>query len=117
MNIKYSLNGEDLQAHDIVGKEGKVKIKVHTEDKQFSDEYEITVKEEYGTENKFKTTYEDESVKEEVNGSTGDIRITHKDFNENNVHITEKSKFLFSMFRNDLWILKKDIDKAEKRII
>ncbi len=40
------------------------------------------------------------------------IRITHKDFNENNVHITEKSKFLFSMFRNDLWILKKDIDRT-----
>lgn len=40
------------------------------------------------------------------------IRITHKDFNENNVHITEKSKFLFSMIRNDLWILKKDIDRT-----
>lgn len=40
------------------------------------------------------------------------IRITHKDFNENNVHITEKSKFLFSMSRNDLWILKKDIDST-----
>lgn len=40
------------------------------------------------------------------------IKITHKDFNENNVHITEKSKFLFSMSRNDLWILKKDIDRT-----
>lgn len=40
------------------------------------------------------------------------IKITHKDFNENNVHITEKSKFLFSMSRNNLWILKKDIDRT-----
>ena len=30
-NIKYSLNGEDLQAHDIVGKEGKVKITLEYE--------------------------------------------------------------------------------------
>ena len=30
-NIKYSLNGEDLQAHDIVGKEGKVKITIEYE--------------------------------------------------------------------------------------
>ena len=40
------------------------------------------------------------------------VRITHKDFNENNVHITEKGEFLFSMSKNDLWILKKDIDKT-----
>ena len=30
-NIKYSLNGEDLQAQDIVGKEGKVKITLEYE--------------------------------------------------------------------------------------
>ena len=30
-NIKYSLNGENLQAHDIVGKEGKVKITLEYE--------------------------------------------------------------------------------------
>ncbi|MBP3914661.1 hypothetical protein [Clostridium sp.] len=34
---------------------------------------------EYGTEDKFKVTHEDESVKEEVNGATGDVRITDKE--------------------------------------
>ena len=35
--------------------------------------------EEYGTEDKFKLIYEDEFFKEEVNGATGEIRITDKE--------------------------------------
>ena len=52
--------------------------------------------EEYGTENQFKTTYEDESVKEEVNGSTGDIRITNKGTGEvetGNYYETAKEEY------------------------
>ena len=37
---------------------------------------------EYGTENKFNLVYEDEYEKEEVNGSTGETKITNKETGE-----------------------------------
>ena len=47
------------------------------------DEYEKYLREDfqkqYGTENTFKVTNEDEYQKEEVNGATGDIKITDKE--------------------------------------
>lgn len=39
-------------------------------------------KKQFGDENKFITTYEDENTKEEVNGSTGECKVTIKDTKE-----------------------------------
>ena len=39
-------------------------------------------KKQFGDENKFKVIYEDELTKEEVNGSTGECRVTVKDTKE-----------------------------------
>ncbi len=41
------------------------------------------------------------------------IRIIHKDFNENNVHITDEGSFSFSMSDNNIWILRNDIARTE----
>ena len=43
------------------------------------DEEKESFKKQFGDENKFKVIYEDELTKEEVNGSTGECRVTIKD--------------------------------------
>lgn len=48
-------------------------------EKEYLAQEKVKFEKEYGTENKFKVTHEDESVKEEVNGATGDVRITDKE--------------------------------------
>ena len=51
-------------------------------DKEYVDYIKKEFQKEYGTENKFKVTYEDEYEKEEVNGATGEIKITDKETKE-----------------------------------
>ena len=58
--------------------EEELKASQMSEEEYLAQE-KVKFEKEYGTENKFKVTHEDESVKEEVNGSTGDVRITDKE--------------------------------------
>lgn len=55
---------------------------------------------------------ENNSIKNEIINKGIGIRITHEDFNENNVHITKESEFVFVKSRDNIWVLRTDIDKA-----
>ena len=52
--------------------------------KQLVKEAKEVIKEQYGAENEFKTVYEDNDVKEEINGATGQYKLTDKKSNEVN---------------------------------
>jgi len=58
--------------------EEELKASQMSEEEYLAQE-KVKFEKEYGTENKFKVTHEDEEIKEEVNGATGDIRITYKE--------------------------------------
>ena len=46
--------------------------------KQIIDDAKYALKEQYGTENEFKTVGEDDSIKEEINTATGEYKLTNK---------------------------------------
>lgn len=54
---------------------------------------------------------EKKGIKNEIINNGVGMKITHEDFNENNVHITETRKFTLFMSEGDIWILSSDIDE------
>ena len=52
--------------------------------KQLVEEAKEVIKEQYGAENEFKIVYEDNDIKEEINGATGQYKLTDKKSNEVN---------------------------------
>ena len=88
--IKEEVNGATGEIKTTDKKTGKVEISNYfkdiEEDFRFlnmsEEEQKKYLKEEfqkeYGKENEFKMSYEDDEIKEEVNGATGEIKITDK---------------------------------------
>ena len=60
----------------------KTEVEITYENQEYVDFLKDEFKKEYGTENKFKTIYEDNYVKEEVNGATTEFKTTNKETKE-----------------------------------